>query len=130
MSYEDLREYLRRLRNLPEVRIHWDSVDPGAVSAVSHDPLAGLQIVDAVATGAFYSVHRISARPANSFIATAQSATSIGSTDVTSLVNDGWFPKVDLRDLIDAITHQLRDRRAVYRSSTTPSASSPRMLFL
>jgi hypothetical protein len=58
MSYEDLREYLRRLRNLPEVRIHWDSVDPGAVSAVSHDQLAGLQIVDAVATGAFYSVHR------------------------------------------------------------------------
>lgn len=58
MSYEDLRDYLRRLRSQSEVRIHWDSVDPAAVSAVSHDQLAGLQVADAVATGVFYSVHR------------------------------------------------------------------------
>ncbi|CAG9268310.1 conserved hypothetical protein [Paraburkholderia unamae] len=58
MSYADLREYLRRLQALPEVRIHWDSVDPDAVRAVAHEQLAGLQIADAVATGAFYAVHR------------------------------------------------------------------------
>jgi hypothetical protein len=58
MSYADLRDYLRRLRNSPDVRIHWDSVEPDAVSAVAHEQLAGLQIADAVATGAFYSVHR------------------------------------------------------------------------
>ncbi|MGN6087388.1 hypothetical protein [Trinickia sp.] len=58
MSYADLRDYLRRLRNSAEVRIHWDSVEPDSVSAVAHEQLAGLQIADAVATGAFYSVHR------------------------------------------------------------------------
>lgn len=58
MSYADLRDYLRRLRSSAEVRIHWDSVEPDAVSAVAHEQLAGLQIADAVATGAFYSVHR------------------------------------------------------------------------
>ncbi|MGN6319872.1 DUF3800 domain-containing protein [Trinickia sp.] len=58
MSYEDLRDYLRRLRSLSEVRIHWGSVEPDAVGAVAHDQLAGLQIADAVATGAFYAVHR------------------------------------------------------------------------
>ena len=58
MSYRDLCNYLRLLRTRPDVRIHWDTVDPDAVSAVAHEQLAGLQIADAVATGVFYSVHR------------------------------------------------------------------------
>ncbi|XHO57124.1 hypothetical protein BCC0191_000168 [Burkholderia ambifaria] len=58
MSYDDLCNYLKRLRENPDVRIHWDIVDPDAVQAVAHERLAGLQIADAVATGAFYSVHR------------------------------------------------------------------------
>ncbi|WP_058034886.1 DUF3800 domain-containing protein [Burkholderia pseudomallei] len=60
MSYEDLRNYLRRLARPEEteVRIHWPSVDIEGVRAVNHDQLAGLQIADAVATSVFYAVHR------------------------------------------------------------------------
>ncbi len=58
MSYEDLREYLRKLQGMGDVRIHWPSIDPAAVKAVSHERLAGLQIADAVATSVFYAVHR------------------------------------------------------------------------
>lgn len=36
----------RLLRSSVEVRIHWDSVEPDAVSAVAHEQLAGLQIAD------------------------------------------------------------------------------------
>jgi hypothetical protein len=60
MSYDDLRDYLRRLARPEEtdVRIHWPSFDVDAVRAVNHDQLAGLQIADAVATSVFYAVHR------------------------------------------------------------------------
>lgn len=60
MSYDDLRDYLRRLARPEEieVRIHWPSFDIDAVRAVNHDQLAGLQIADAVATSVFYAVHR------------------------------------------------------------------------
>lgn len=58
MSYDQLREYLGRLRDCPDVRIHWPSIEIEAVRAVSHEKLAGLQIADAVATSAFYAVHR------------------------------------------------------------------------
>jgi Protein of unknown function (DUF3800) len=60
MSYDDLRDYLRRLARPEEteVRIHWPSFDIDTVRAVNHDQLAGLQIADAVATSVFYAVHK------------------------------------------------------------------------
>lgn len=60
MSYDDLRTYLHHLRTdvTKDVRIDWNVVDPALVSAVNHDQLAGLQLVDAVATSVFYAVHK------------------------------------------------------------------------
>lgn len=58
MSYDDLRQYLVRLQGREDCRIHWDSLDLNRVRAVNHDQLAGLQIADAVATSAFYAVHK------------------------------------------------------------------------
>lgn len=58
MSYDDLRQYMERLRGVNECRIHWPSLDLDRVRAVNHDQLAGLQIADAVATSAFYAVHK------------------------------------------------------------------------
>lgn len=61
MSYDDLRVYLRQLRDGQaerDVRVDWTVVDPDRIRAVNHDQLAGLQLADAVASGVFYSVHR------------------------------------------------------------------------
>lgn len=61
MSYEELRDYLRRLRadgHPEDVRIEWDHIDPDRVVAVNHEQLAGLQVADAVASSAFYAVNR------------------------------------------------------------------------
>lgn len=60
MSYDDLRDYLRRLRAAPpteEVRIDWSVISPEQVRAVNHDQLMGLQIADAVASGLFFAVN-------------------------------------------------------------------------
>lgn len=60
MSYDALRDYLRLLRDRSEaqdVRIDWQVVDPDRVQAVNHEQLAGLQVADAVASGAFYAVN-------------------------------------------------------------------------
>lgn len=59
MSYEDLRDYLRLLKDQSDpmdVRIDWSAIDPQRVSAVNHDKLAGLQAADAVASSLFYAV--------------------------------------------------------------------------
>ncbi len=59
MSYEDLRDYLTRLKDKPssDVRIDWDAIRPQQVRAVNHDQLAGLQIADAVASSLFFAVN-------------------------------------------------------------------------
>lgn len=60
MSYEDLRDYLRVLKEQSDpmdVRIDWEVVSPEAVRAVNHDQLAGLQIADAVASSFYYAVN-------------------------------------------------------------------------
>jgi hypothetical protein len=62
MSYDDLREYLDILLRMAalegDVNIHWDAIDRNRVRAINHDQLAGLQIVDAVATSAFYAANK------------------------------------------------------------------------
>ena len=61
MSYEELRGYLRRLKeNTQEfdVRIDWDAIDPDRVEARTHDSLCGLQVADAVASAFFFGVNR------------------------------------------------------------------------
>lgn len=60
MSYDDLRDYLCRLRDDPSQsrNIEWAAIDPLLLRAVNHDQLAGLQLADAVASGVFYAVHR------------------------------------------------------------------------
>ena len=61
MSYDNLRAYLRQLKAREagsDVRVDWSVVDPQRIRAVNHDQLAGLQLADAVASGAFFSVHR------------------------------------------------------------------------
>lgn len=60
MSYDDLRDYLERLRLTTEasdVRVDWNVVRPERVKAVNHDQLAGLQVADAVASGMFFAVN-------------------------------------------------------------------------
>ncbi len=61
MSYEDLRSYLRHLREIGEaqdIRVDWSVVLSEQVNAVNHDQLAGLQIADAVASGFYFAVNR------------------------------------------------------------------------
>lgn len=59
MSYGDLKDYLLKLMAAPDrVQIDWGAFDMRLVRAVNHDQLAGLQVADAVASGAFYAVHR------------------------------------------------------------------------
>jgi hypothetical protein len=59
MSYEDLRGYLRLLKNQSDpmdVRIDWNVVALENIRAVNHEQLAGLQVADAVASGFYYAV--------------------------------------------------------------------------
>lgn len=59
MSYDDLKDYLGRLLAIEQnVQIDWGAFDMRLVRAVNHDQLAGLQLADAVASGAFYAVHK------------------------------------------------------------------------
>lgn len=59
MSYDDLKGYLGKLMAIEMgVQIDWGAFDMRLVRAVNHDQLAGLQLADAVASGAFYSVHK------------------------------------------------------------------------
>jgi hypothetical protein len=60
MSYENLRDYLRLLQakgDPLDVRIDWSVIVPGAVRAVNHDQLAGLQVADAIASSLYYATN-------------------------------------------------------------------------
>jgi hypothetical protein len=61
MSYEDIREYLRLLRQQSEadpnrVQVDWTVIDPERITAVDHSKLAGLQAADAVASGIHFAL--------------------------------------------------------------------------
>ena len=56
MSYEELREYVRRLKvesDPMSVTIDWSAIDPDFIRPVEHSQLAGLQVADAVASSLF-----------------------------------------------------------------------------
>jgi hypothetical protein len=60
MSYDDLRAYLLKLRDMSkaqDIRIDWDVVTPEGVRSVAHSQLAGLQVADAVASSYFQAVN-------------------------------------------------------------------------
>ncbi len=60
MSYEEIRGYMRRLRdssNEMSVNIDWSVIDPEFIRAVEHSQLAGLQVADAVASSLFAAVN-------------------------------------------------------------------------
>ncbi|MBZ0159187.1 DUF3800 domain-containing protein [Candidatus Methylomirabilis sp.] len=60
MSYDDLRAYLQRLKEMSaagEVNIEWSVINPKAVSAVQHTQRAGLQVADAVASSVYAAVN-------------------------------------------------------------------------
>lgn len=57
MSYDDLRAYLRVLRDKPNLNIEWNAIAPDRVRAVQHAQRAGLQVADAVASGVFAAVN-------------------------------------------------------------------------
>lgn len=53
MSYDEIRDYLQRLRDRTNefgVQIDWSFIDPAKIEAHTHDSLMGLQIADAVAS--------------------------------------------------------------------------------
>ena len=52
MSYDNFRDYLRRLQAAEDqdVRIHWPVIDIDAVSAKDHSRNASLQLADAIAS--------------------------------------------------------------------------------
>jgi hypothetical protein len=61
MSYDDLRTYLKKLKDESGdfgVRIDWSVIDPANVEARTHDSLMGLQIADAVASSFYYGVEQ------------------------------------------------------------------------
>ncbi len=55
MSYDDLREYLKKLQENPKTKgeIDWNVIKPDQIAAVPHSHRAGLQAVDAVASSLF-----------------------------------------------------------------------------
>ncbi|WP_180900099.1 DUF3800 domain-containing protein [Martelella soudanensis] len=52
MQYDDFREYLRHLKRdtQNDIRIHWPVIDIDSIDAKDHSKLAGLQLVDSVAS--------------------------------------------------------------------------------
>jgi Protein of unknown function (DUF3800) len=60
MSYDDLRGYLRKLKEETGdfgVTIDWSVLNPEAIRAVEHSQLAGLQVADAVASSLFAALN-------------------------------------------------------------------------
>lgn len=60
MSYDELRSYLRKLRDDTSemsVNVDWSVVDPDFIRAVEHSQLAGLQVADAVASGLYAAIN-------------------------------------------------------------------------
>lgn len=63
MSYDDLRSYLGKLMGVggngaQGINIHWEAIDIANLRVLNHDQSAGLQIADAVASGAYYALNR------------------------------------------------------------------------
>src|SRR5439155_8859394 len=61
MSYEELREYLRNLKDrteLGDVRIEWSVIRPEQIQAINHEKLMGLQIADAVASSLYFAAQQ------------------------------------------------------------------------
>ena len=60
MSYDELRDYVRRLKSETDslkVTVDWSVIDPDLLRPVEHSQLAGLQVADAVASGLFAAVN-------------------------------------------------------------------------
>lgn len=60
MSYDELRGYLRKLKEDTGdfgVTIDWSVLNPDAIRAVEHSQLAGLQVADAVASSLFAALN-------------------------------------------------------------------------
>lgn len=60
MSYDDLRGYLCKLREMSSsgaINLEWSVINPEAVRAVQHSQMAGLQVADAVASSLFTAVN-------------------------------------------------------------------------
>lgn len=57
MSYKLLQHYLERLREDPQVQVDWSVINPDRIRAIQHDQRAGLQVGDAVASGAFAALN-------------------------------------------------------------------------
>jgi hypothetical protein len=58
MSYDDIREYLQKLKDSSEcrdVRIDWSAIDPEKISAKQAGSMMGLQVADAVASAFFFA---------------------------------------------------------------------------
>jgi len=59
MSYEELRDYLRLLKEkigFLDIRINWDVINAEQIVAYSSGKEMGLQIADAIASSAYYAV--------------------------------------------------------------------------
>jgi hypothetical protein len=59
MSYEDLRQYMDRLKlqtQVQDVRIEWGVIQPEKITAYTAGKRMGLQVADAVASSFFYAV--------------------------------------------------------------------------
>ena len=60
MSYEELRRYVRKLKEDSDpmkVSIDWSVIDPDLMRPVEHSQMAGLQVADAVASSLFAAVN-------------------------------------------------------------------------
>ncbi|WP_425999587.1 DUF3800 domain-containing protein [Caulobacter sp. DWR1-3-2b1] len=51
MSYDDLKDYVDKLRTRSDVSVHWPAVDSGLITTKAHKDLVGLRAVDCVASG-------------------------------------------------------------------------------
>jgi hypothetical protein len=56
MSYDQLRDYWRKLKGEKEARIVWEHINPEKFAAINHDQLAGLQIADCIASAHWQGV--------------------------------------------------------------------------
>lgn len=58
MSYEDIKDYLRRLKGRGDLQIDWSVIDPDRIYSIEHSKRAGLQAADAVASSMHFCVKR------------------------------------------------------------------------
>lgn len=59
MSYEELRDYLRKLKSFSDaqqVRIDWSVVDTDRIHPIPHERMAGLQMADALSSGLKFAI--------------------------------------------------------------------------